>query len=60
MGALATTLAGYFELDALGTTWKRELLAGATTFLTMAYIIFVNPSTLRDAGMPFNSVLQAT
>ncbi|MEO8025411.1 MAG: NCS2 family permease [Bryobacteraceae bacterium] len=53
-------LARYFDLDRLGTTWKRELLAGSTTFLTMAYIIFVNPSILRDAGIPFNGVLQAT
>ncbi len=50
----------YFEFEQLGTTWRTELLAGATTFFTMAYIIFVNPSILRDAGMPFQAVLAAT
>ena len=42
----------YFEFAALGTTWRTEILAGVTTFMTMAYIIFVNPSILtrgRDA-----------
>ena len=50
----------YFEFEKLGTTWRTELLAGATTFFTMAYIVFVNPSILRDAGMPFQAVLAAT
>ena len=60
MGAVAARLETYFEFQRLGTNWRREFLAGSTTFLTMAYIIFVNPSILRDAGMPFNGVLQAT
>ncbi|MEO5924460.1 MAG: NCS2 family permease [Bryobacteraceae bacterium] len=50
----------YFEFARLGTTWRTEVLAGFTTFFTMAYIIFVNPSILRDAGMPFQAVLAAT
>src|SRR5580693_6881939 len=50
----------YFEFAALGTNWKTELLAGVTTFMTMAYIIFVNPSILRDAGMPAAGVTAAT
>ena len=50
----------YFEFDKLGTTWRTEILAGCTTFLTMAYIIFVNPSILEDAGMPFTAVVGAT
>jgi AGZA family xanthine/uracil permease-like MFS transporter len=50
----------YFEFERLCTTWRTELLAGATTFFTMAYIVFVNPSILRDAGMPFQAVLAAT
>jgi len=33
----------YFEFDKLGATWKTEILAGFTTFMTMAYIVFVNP-----------------
>jgi AGZA family xanthine/uracil permease-like MFS transporter len=50
----------YFEFERLGTSWRTELLAGDTTFFTMAYIVFVNPSILRDAGMPFQAVLAAT
>ncbi len=50
----------YFQFEALGTTWRTELLAGCTTFLTMAYIIFVNPAILRDAGMPYTGVVAAT
>lgn len=50
----------YFEFERLGATWRTELLAGATTFATMAYIIFVNPSVLHEAGMPFQAVVAAT
>jgi AGZA family xanthine/uracil permease-like MFS transporter len=50
----------YFEFEPLGTNWKTEVLAGATTFVTMAYIVFVNPSILRETGMPFQAVLAAT
>ena len=49
-----------FKLKESGTDVKTEILAGATTFMTMAYIIFVNPSILEGAGMPFGSVLVAT
>ena len=54
------TLERYFEFDRLGTNWRTEILAGATTFVTMAYIIFVNPSILHEAGMPFKAVMAAT
>jgi adenine/guanine/hypoxanthine permease len=50
----------YFEFDSLKTNWRTEVLAGVTTFVTMAYIIFVNPSILQDAGMPFTGVVAAT
>jgi AGZA family xanthine/uracil permease-like MFS transporter len=49
-----------FELSARGTTVRTELLAGATTFLTMAYIIFVQPTVLGAAGMDQGAVLAAT
>lgn len=49
-----------FALSAHGTTVRTELLAGATTFLTMAYIIFVQPAVLSAAGMDFGAVLVAT
>ncbi len=44
----------------MGTTIRTEVLAGATTFLTMAYIIFVQPAVLSAAGMDFGAVLVAT
>src|SRR5258706_15832953 len=50
----------YFEFGRLGTNWRTEILAGATTFVTMAYIIFVNPSILREANMPFKAGGAAT
>ena len=49
-----------FDLRRHGTTVNTELLAGLTTFLTMAYIVFVNPSILGDAGMPKGAVFVAT
>jgi AGZA family xanthine/uracil permease-like MFS transporter len=50
----------YFQFQELGTTWRTEVLAGCTTFVTMAYIIFVNPSILRETGMPVAAVTAAT
>lgn len=49
-----------FKLSAHGTSAPKELLAGLTTFLTMAYILFVNPSILGAAGMPEGAVFVAT
>ena len=49
-----------FKLNEHGTTIRRELLAGLTTFLTMAYILAVNPNILSDAGMPWGGVFTAT
>ena len=49
-----------FKLKENNTNPKTEVIAGFTTFLTMAYIIFVNPSILSEAGMPFNGVFIAT
>ncbi len=50
----------FFRLTDNGTTARTEILAGLTTFLTMAYIIFVNPSILGDAGLPKDAVFVAT
>lgn len=55
-----TMLDRFFKLTHSGTDVRTELLAGLTTFLTMVYIIFVNPSILGDAGMPKESVFVAT
>ena len=49
-----------FKLSQHNTTVKTEVIAGFTTFMTMAYIIFVNPDILSDAGMPFEGVFIAT
>lgn len=49
-----------FKLKAHNATVKTEVIAGATTFLTMAYIIFVNPAILADAGMDKGAVFVAT
>ena len=49
-----------FKLKENNTTVKTELLAGLTTFMTMAYILAVNPSILADAGMDPTAVLLAT
>ncbi|MBK4735661.1 NCS2 family permease [Noviherbaspirillum pedocola] len=49
-----------FRLKENGTDVRTELLAGLTTFLTMAYIVFVNPAILGDAGMPKDAVFVAT
>jgi AGZA family xanthine/uracil permease-like MFS transporter len=49
-----------FALKKHGTTVGREVLAGIATFLTMAYIIVVNPLILQDAGMDFGAVFTAT
>lgn len=50
----------YFKLAENGTTIRRELLGGLTTFVTMAYIIAVNPQILSQAGMPVEGVVFAT
>lgn len=50
----------YFKLRENGTTVKTEVLAGISTFLTMAYIIAVNPGILSQTGMPFEAVFVAT
>ncbi|MPQ56076.1 NCS2 family permease [Duganella sp. FT27W] len=50
----------FFQLPEHGSNVRTEVVAGITTFLTMAYIIFVNPTILGDAGMPRDAVFVAT
>lgn len=50
----------FFGLNDHQTTFGRETLAGVTTFLTMAYIVFVNPAILSDAGMDRDAAFVAT
>ena len=49
-----------FKLKENGTNVKTEFIAGITTFMTMSYIIFVNPAILSKTGMDFNAVMMAT
>ena len=53
-------LEAYFEFARLGTNWRTEILAGVTTFVTMAYIVLVNPAVLADAGVPETAATAAT
>src|SRR5512146_672952 len=58
--SLLRRLEAYFEFKKLGTGWRTEVLAGITTFLTMAYIIFVNPAILSATGMDPGALFVAT
>jgi AGZA family xanthine/uracil permease-like MFS transporter len=49
-----------FKLDELGTDVRTEVVGGLTTFMTMSYIVFVNPAVLSGAGMDFGAVMTAT
>ena len=49
-----------FNVTASGSSIRTEIIAGITTFMTMAYIIFVNPAILSEAGMDFGAVMTAT
>jgi AGZA family xanthine/uracil permease-like MFS transporter len=55
-----TFLERTFDLSGRGTDLRTEILAGTTTFLTMAYIVLVNPSILGQAGLPIAAVAAAT
>src|SRR5213082_296762 len=50
----------YFLFAELNADWRTEVLAGCTTFMTMAYIVFVNPAILHETGMPLAAVTAAT
>jgi AGZA family xanthine/uracil permease-like MFS transporter len=50
----------FFKISERGSTPRREVLGGTTTFLTMSYILFVNPAILSAAGLPFTAVAVAT
>jgi adenine/guanine/hypoxanthine permease len=57
---MLTRLEQHFGFAAHNTTWRTEILAGLTTFITMAYIIFVNPAILSQTGMPLAAVTTST
>jgi adenine/guanine/hypoxanthine permease len=58
--SVVRNLEQYFGFAAHATNWRTEILAGLTTFITMAYIIFVNPAILSETGMPLAAVTAAT
>ena len=49
-----------FRIKEAGSSVRTEIMAGITTFMTMGYIIFVNPNIMANAGMPFDAVMVAT
>lgn len=53
-------LDNFFNLSGLKTTIRTEIIAGITTFMTMAYIIFVNPAMISQTGMDFGAAMMAT
>lgn len=60
MTSLIRRLEAYFEFQESQASWRVEILAGVTTFVTMAYILFVNPSILATTGMPAAGAAAAT
>jgi AGZA family xanthine/uracil permease-like MFS transporter len=57
---MPSSLSQRFDFEANNATWRGEITGGATTFLTLAYIIFVQPAILQQAGMDFGAVMVAT
>lgn len=57
---MKTWLNTYFKIEESGSTIKREFAGGLTAFLSMSYVIFVNPIILGNAGMPQDAVFMAT
>lgn len=58
--AVLNVIQRYFQLQQNGTTWGREVVAGVTTFVTMSYIVVVNPAVLKAAGIPAEPSMVAT
>jgi AGZA family xanthine/uracil permease-like MFS transporter len=56
----AMSVTRFFQLPESGTTVRTEIIAGATTFAALSYIIFVQPAVLSGAGMDFGAVMAAT
>ncbi|MFB3915562.1 MAG: NCS2 family permease [Terriglobales bacterium] len=57
---MLSKISNYFGFERAGTTLGREVVAGVTTFVTMSYIIVVNPAILKMAGMPPEPAMIAT
>ena len=50
----------YFQIDELGTSFRTEVIAGLSTYLSLAYILILNPAILGHAGMDTSAILFAT
>lgn len=59
-GKPVKALASFFRFEEYGTTASREVIAGVTTFMTMSYIIVVNPAIMKAAGLPADASMVAT
>ena len=57
---MVSTLERHFNIHERGSTVRTEVLGGVVTFLTMAYIVFVNPAILSAAGIPLNALVVCT
>jgi AGZA family xanthine/uracil permease-like MFS transporter len=57
---VATELDGFFHISERGSTIRRELVAGLVTFVSIVYIIIINPGILRAAGIPYEACVAAT
>ena len=60
MGRILEGISSYFQFSHHKVSFKTEIVAGLTTFSTVAYIIFVNPGVLSQTGMDYDSVMVAT
>src|SRR5438270_10878239 len=59
-GSVGSLLDRRFRISERGSTLQTETVGGLTTFLTMSYILFVNPAILSAAGLPFSAVAVGT
>ena len=57
---MLTAISRYFGFARAGTSFTREIVAGITTFVTMSYIIVVNPAILKTANIPVEASMMAT
>ncbi|MGL4999575.1 MAG: NCS2 family permease, partial [Cetobacterium sp.] len=60
MNATSNKLNRFFKIEERGSSIKIEIIGGITTFLTMAYIIFVNPAILSATGMDKGALITVT
>ena len=57
---MTNRIARFFHFAEYGTSLRREIIGGVTTFMTMSYIVVVNPAILKAAGIPAEASMVAT